>query len=45
MGVGLGLNLSREIIELYNGNINVTSTKGEGTVVQFNLELSKNKAN
>lgn len=45
MGVGLGLNLSREIIELYNGNINVTSTKGEGTIVQFNLELSKNNAN
>lgn len=38
-GVGLGLNLCREIIELYEGKINVTSKKDIETVVYFNLLL------
>jgi len=38
-GVGLGLNLCREIIELYDGKINVTSKKDIETVVYFNLLL------
>ena len=39
LGVGLGLNLCKELIELFDGKINVTSKKNEGTTVQFNLLL------
>ena len=39
MGVGLGLNLCREIIELYNGKIDVKSKYGVETIVSFNLLL------
>ena len=41
LGVGLGLNLCREIVELYNGTIAVTSKQGVETVVTFNLQLPK----
>jgi two-component system, NarL family, sensor histidine kinase BarA len=40
LGVGLGLNLCKEIIELFDGDINVQSSEGEGTKVVFNLILS-----
>ena len=39
LGAGLGLNLCKELIELFDGKINVTSKKNEGTIVQFNLLL------
>lgn len=41
LGVGLGLNLSKEIVELFDGEINVQSTEGKGTTITFNLILSK----
>ena len=41
LGVGLGLNLCKELIELFDGKISVTSKKNAGTTVQFNLLLSQ----
>lgn len=41
LGVGLGLNLCKEIIELFEGDIHVQSEEGKGTTVTFNLILSK----
>jgi len=41
LGVGLGLNLCKEIIELFDGTIAVDSKEGSGTSVIFNLILSK----
>lgn len=41
LGVGLGLNLCKEIVELFDGEINVQSEEGKGTTVEFNLILSK----
>lgn len=41
LGVGLGLNLCKEIIELFEGEIKVESKVGKGTTVMFNLILSK----
>ncbi|MCD0476496.1 HAMP domain-containing histidine kinase [Flavobacterium sp. EDS] len=40
LGVGLGLNLCKEIVELFDGEINVESEEGKGTIVVFNLILS-----
>ncbi|AYN04010.1 HAMP domain-containing sensor histidine kinase [Flavobacterium sp. 140616W15] len=40
LGVGLGLNLCKEIVELFDGEINVESEEGKGTKVVFNLILS-----
>jgi two-component system, NarL family, sensor histidine kinase BarA len=39
LGVGLGLNLCKEIIELFDGEINVQSKEGKGTKIIFNLIL------
>lgn len=39
LGVGLGLNLCKEIIELFDGEINVESEEDKGTKVMFNLIL------
>jgi two-component system sensor histidine kinase BarA len=39
LGVGLGLNLCKEIIELFDGDINVQSEEDKGTKVAFNLIL------
>ena len=39
LGAGLGLNLCKELIELFDGKINVTSKKNEGTSVFFNILL------
>lgn len=39
LGVGLGLNLCKEIVELFNGEIEVTSQKNVETIVRFYLML------
>ncbi|MFN3968081.1 sensor histidine kinase [Flavobacterium sp.] len=41
LGVGLGLNLCKEIVELFEGKIEVESQEGKGTKVSFDLALSK----
>lgn len=41
LGVGLGLNICKEIIELFDGEIAVESKPGKGTKVSFNLVLAQ----
>ncbi|HNP33817.1 MAG TPA: HAMP domain-containing sensor histidine kinase [Flavobacterium sp.] len=41
LGVGLGLNICKEIIELFDGEINIQSKPDEGTTVRFNLILTQ----
>jgi two-component system sensor histidine kinase BarA len=41
LGVGLGLNICKEIIELFGGEITIESQKGKGTKVSFNLVLAQ----
>lgn len=43
LGAGLGLNLCKELVELFDGEINVTSKKEEGTSVCFNLLIDQSK--
>ncbi len=38
-GTGLGMTISREIISLMNGDIQINSRKGIGTIVRINLTL------
>lgn len=40
LGAGLGLNLCKEIIELFNGEISIASKLGEGTKVTFRINLN-----
>jgi len=40
MGAGLGLNLCKEIVELFNGKISVKSEAGKGTNVAFQINLN-----
>lgn len=39
LGAGLGLNLCKEIIDLFHGTITAQSTLGQGTTVSFNIKL------
>ncbi|UFH31381.1 sensor histidine kinase [Chryseobacterium sp. C-71] len=43
LGAGLGLSLCKEIVELYGGNISVTSEQNEGTTVSFVVNLKLNQ--
>jgi signal transduction histidine kinase len=40
LGAGLGLSLCKEIVELYDGNISVSSELGKGTTVVFTVNLN-----
>lgn len=41
LGVGLGLNLCKEIIDLFDGTIDISSKENHGTSVVFNVTISK----
>lgn len=41
LGVGLGLNICKEIVSLFEGEINLNSETEKGTTITFNLILSK----
>ncbi|MCF6133232.1 sensor histidine kinase [Flavobacterium wongokense] len=41
LGVGLGLNICKEIIELFDGEISIESKPEKGTQVKFNLILTQ----
>lgn len=41
LGIGLGLNLCKEIVELFEGTIAIESNENEGTKVSFNLFLTR----
>ncbi len=41
LGVGLGLNICKEIVSLFEGSISVSSEEQKGTTVTFNIILSR----
>lgn len=42
LGIGLGLNLCKEIVELFDGTITIESQENQGTKVSFNIILTRN---
>ncbi|MBX2906967.1 MAG: PAS domain S-box protein [Taibaiella sp.] len=42
-GTGLGMSISKQLVELMGGTIGVTSEKNKGTSISFSLELRKGK--
>ena len=44
-GTGLGMSISKELVQLMGGEIQVTSTKGEGTKICFELQLHVGEEN
>jgi PAS domain S-box-containing protein len=43
-GMGLGLAITRALVELHGGEITVTSTRGQGTIFSFTLPISQEPA-
>jgi PAS domain S-box-containing protein len=43
-GTGLGLSISKKLINLMGGEMAIESTKGEGTVISFSLNLPTGKS-
>ncbi|MGG3891185.1 ATP-binding protein [Metabacillus fastidiosus] len=39
-GIGLGLSISKQLVELHGGTLTVTSTPGKGSVFSFDLPLA-----
>ena len=44
-GIGLGLNISKNIVEQFGGKIEVKSEEGEGSTFKFKLKLYKQDNN
>ena len=42
-GFGLGLTISKQLIELHNGSLSVQSTPGKGSIFSFTLPIFKGK--
>jgi signal transduction histidine kinase/CheY-like chemotaxis protein/class 3 adenylate cyclase/uncharacterized protein HemY len=42
-GTGLGLSVTKQLVELHGGTINVTSEEGKGSIFTFTMPISKEK--